>query len=265
MRYTDEHLEFLRDGYQRMTVVELTSAFNARYGSHQSRPAIGTTIKREKITRARRILPGRYRAFCRERAEFLRDSYRALPLSDLVNAFNARFGTDTPMSKIRGFVHNNGIKSGRTGRFEKGQAVWNKGVKGYMGANRTSFRKGHTPKNLTPLGTERINKDGYIELKVAERNPYTGFPTRYRLKHQVIWEAAHGPVPSGKVVIFTDGDRSKCVIENLSCITRSELARLNQFGYSALEAELKPTMMMLAKLKVKTFDRLRNQPQGVKV
>jgi len=52
------------------------------------------------------------------------------------------------------------------------------------------------PPNRKPLGAEHIcSKDGFILMKVPERDPHTGFPTRYKHKHVHIWEQAHGPVP----------------------------------------------------------------------
>jgi hypothetical protein len=37
-------------------------------------------------------------------------------------------------------------------RFQKGAVPWNRGVTGYMGANRTSFRKGNKPQTWRPVG-----------------------------------------------------------------------------------------------------------------
>lgn len=238
-----------------MTVAELTDAFNARYDLGQTRSAIGSTIKRENITRDRRILTDRQLTFTRDQIKFIREKYRRLPLKDLAAAFVARFGREKTAGQIRNFIHNHGIESGRTGCFEKGHMTWNSGTKGMglTGPNSGSFRKGHVPKNLKPLGTERINKYGYIEIKVAERNPYTGHPTRYRLKHQMVWESVNGPAPEGHIVIFRDGDKMNCVIENLACISRAEGVRLNQFRYMDLPSDLKPAMLALVRLKAKAF------------
>jgi hypothetical protein len=259
MRYTKEQLAFLRDGFQRMTVAELTDAFNARYGLHQARSAIHSTIGRENITRARRILPGRRLSFTQGQVKFIRENYRRLPLRELVVAFNERFGVQKTLFQMKCFITNHRIRSGRTGCFPRGHVPMNKDTKGLTGANVTSFKKGNNPPNRKPIGTERINKYGYIEVKVAERNPYTGSPTRYRLKHRVLWEAVNGPVPAGKIVIFIDGDKAKCSGENLACITRAEGVRLNQFGYTDLPDDLKPSMLALVQLKVKAFDRLREK------
>jgi hypothetical protein len=55
-------------------------------------------------------------------------------------------------------------------RFQPGAKPWNLGVTGYMGANPTSFRKGHMPHNHRPIGSERLTKDGYLERKVGSRS-----------------------------------------------------------------------------------------------
>lgn len=258
MRYTDEQLAFLRDGFQSMTVAELTDAFNARYGLQQARTAIDSTIGRENIHRGRRILAGRRLTFTGEQIEFLRTNYVRLTLVKLVAAFSDRFGTEKTAGQIRTFINNHGINSGRSGCFEKGQKAWNEGVTGYIGANVTSFRKGSVPKNRKPTGTERITRDGYIEIKIAERNPYTGFPTRYKLKHVVLYEQLHGPVPEGMCVVFRDGNPLNCVDENFILVNRAELLRLNQHQYKEIPDDLKPSVLALAKLEVKTFGLLRS-------
>lgn len=40
---------------------------------------------------------------------------------------------------------------GNSGSFKKGQVPWNKGKTGYMGANKTSFKKGHLPPNTREM------------------------------------------------------------------------------------------------------------------
>ena len=44
------------------------------------------------------------------------------------------------------------------GQFEKGLIPWNKGVKGYMGANRTSFKKGDNSRPLEQRFWEKVKK-----------------------------------------------------------------------------------------------------------
>src|SRR5438270_419068 len=57
---------------------------------------------------------------------------------------------------------------GRATRFRKGLVPWNLGKTGYMGANRTSFRKGQTPHNHVAVGTKVKDCEGYWKVKVRE-------------------------------------------------------------------------------------------------
>ncbi len=263
-KYTEEQLDFLRQAYASMTVSELTTAFNTRFGLQYTVSAIRSTINRRHIKRSRRILPGRYRSFTCEQYDFIRTKYPSMSLIDLTAAFNNRFSCGKTERQLRTFVRNHGLKSGRSGRFEKGQDAWNKGVKGYMGANVTSFKKGNVPKNRKPLGSERIDaKDGYIMVKIAEADPYTGFPTRYKAKHVVVWERAHGgKVPAGKIVFFLDGDKTNCTPENLELISRAEAIRLVQYGYYDLPGELRPAMLSLVRLQARANKLARSSKRN---
>ena len=186
-----------------------------------------------------------------EQLGFLRAAYTTMPLCDLAPAFNAKFSTALTEQQIRSTLRNHRIRSGRTGKFEQGQTSWNLGKKGYMGANATSFKKGNLPHNHQPLWTERVDKNGYIEMSVPERNPYTGFPTRYKHKHVWIWEQAHGPKPKGTAVIFKDGNNRNFDQDNLLLVTRAELLVMNLHDYKNQPSELKPSILALSRVEVK--------------
>lgn len=82
----------------------------------------------------------------------------------------------------------------------------------------TRFKPGQKGWNYKPLGYERINKDGYIEVKVEE-------PRKFTQKHRLIWEQHFGKIPKGHNVQFRDGNRQNVDIENLYLISRSEQLR----------------------------------------
>ncbi len=178
---------------------------------------------------------------------------------ELTALFNRKFGEDRTVIAITGALNRNNIQSGRTGRFEEGSSPWNADTKGLTSANITSFKKGNIPANIKPLGSERISADGYREIKIAEKNPYTGSPTRYKLKHVHIWEKANGPVPKGHILIFKDGNQLNCDIGNLALLSRAELLALNQHNYRRAHDELKPSIMALAKLQTKAKIRIRRE------
>ena len=107
-------------------------------------------------------------------------------------------------------------------RFKPGSIPPNKGKKlapdVYAKLAPTMFRKGHAPVNHKPVGSERVNVDGYVEVKVAE-------PNRWRLKHRVVWEAENGEIPPGHNVQFKDGNPLNVSPDNLYLISRSEQLR----------------------------------------
>lgn len=187
--------------------------------------------------------------FTDEEQAFIEENYRRLEIQELTVAFNVLFRART-MKQLRSFIKRRGHTCGRTGQFQPQQTPWNQGKTGHMGANTTSFKPGNLPHTKRRLWSERLTKDGHIEISIPERNPYTGAPTRFRHKHVWLWELEHGPVPKGMVVAFRDGDRLNFQIDNLILLSRAELLYLNRHGYRDSPDELKPSMLIMARLKV---------------
>lgn len=179
-----------------------------------------------------------------EMLTFLRQ-HEETPRSELTCKFNEKFGCNLSIDSIKAKCQRMGLKTGRSGCFTKGQTSWNKGKKGYMGANVTSFKKGQQGWNTKPIGYERTTKDGYIEVKTAE-------PRTFELKHRVVWEKVHGEIPSGHALVFKNMNKQDCRIENLMLISRSELIRLNQSYRKLATPETNETCVLMAKIKNKT-------------
>jgi hypothetical protein len=260
--YTQKHLDFLRKYYPKMSQSDLTQAFNEHFGLDKSPGAIKTVLGKNKI-HCHRPKTQPIRVVTKEQAAFIREQYRVYDHKTLTALVNERFGTSLTAKQIRSFVRRNGLKSGRTGHFSKGSEPWNKGKKGYMGPNRTSFKKGNRPHNTRYLGHERVSKDGYVEVSVAETNKHTGFSRRHKLKHVHLWEQHHGPVPAGHDVAFKNGDRADIRLENLMLMSRTELLIANLHGYKDAPDEIKPSILALS--KVEAAWGFRTQPgQGRK-
>jgi hypothetical protein len=184
--------------------------------------------------------------------KWLRTWYPHWEIPVLTVKFNVKFDGNKTEAQIRYCTKNHKIKSGHPSRFSKGHKPWNAGTKGQglTTRNRGTFSNGHIPANRKPVGSERVDvKDDYILIKIAERDPHTGFPTRYKAKHVVLWEKKHGPTPKGSAIIFKDSNKRNFKSSNLICITRAELARLNQMDYKHQPAQVKPSVFALAKLK----------------
>ena len=164
---------------------------------------------------------------------------------EIQQEFIIRFGWEIKLSQVRAYLKNHKLKTGRTGYFPKGNIPQNKGKKMppevYEKCKGTMFKKGNIPKNHRPVGSERINRDGYVEIKIAE-------PNKWILKHRLVWQQAHGPIPKGQIIIFRDNDKTNVVLENLLLISQSENLIINRNDLSGTIDETKDTAVSLAKL-----------------
>ena len=160
-----------------------------------------------------------------------------------------------PPQNLHALRKRKGWKTGRTGRFEPGQVSHNKGRKGVCppgcekGWFKPGVRQGVATKLYQPIGTERTSKDGYLERKIHDGMP---LQSRWRAVHLIRWEDANGPVPAGHALKCLDGDRTNTDPSNWEAVPRGLLPRLNGIygrGYDAAPAELKPTIMAIAKLE----------------
>ena len=180
-----------------------------------------------------------------EMIEFLREVTPQKTYKEITELFNNKFNLDTTVETMKGLLSRKKIHTGTLGQFKKGSVPWNKGVYGYMGANRTSFKPGNIPANWKPVGSERIDTEGYTLIKIAE-------PRKWALKHRIIWEEHYKKkIPRGSVIIFADGDKSNLSIENLICVTRNELKVLNKCGLIKNDVELTKTGLNIAKIRIK--------------
>lgn len=179
-----------------------------------------------------------------EMKQFILDNYKGRYNQELADLFNQKFNTNITSRTIKSYKANNKLNSGLTGKFRKGQTPHNKGKKMpkevYEKVKHTMFAKGNVPPNHRPVGSERISKDGYIEVKVAE-------PNKWRLKQRVVYEEAKGEIPEGCPIIFLDGNKRNFDIDNLRCITRSELLYLNCNGLNNSN-EITETGILMARL-----------------
>ena len=181
--------------------------------------------------------------------EWVQANQADITRAELTKMFNTKFGMDLGKGTLAALCNRKGWKSNHSGRIEKGAIPWNKNKTGYMSANVTSFKKGQTPKNHRPVGSERITRDGYMEVKIKE-------PRTWRLKHIVVWEAENGKLPSGHVIRLLDGDKTNCNIGNLLCISRGANATSNRLNKANTDsAELNRAILMTEHLR----DRVRSK------
>ena len=103
------------------------------------------------------------------------------------------------------------------------------------------FKKGNVPANYRPVGSERINVDGYIEIKTAD-------PNIWEIKHRVVYAQHFGELKKGDTIIMLNGDKTDLRPENLMKVTRSELVRINANGLHSDNTEIGKTKALIGKL-----------------
>lgn len=160
--------------------------------------------------------------YSQEMKQWLRDNVKGRSLIQLTEDFNKHFGSSFKTTQIGHLKGDLNLRNGNDSRFKKGQAPSNKGQK-LSEAHKEKlkdkwFQKGHKPVNYREIGTEYINSDGYVTVKVSHN--------KWKLKQKLVWEAHHGPIPKGYVIVFLDRNITNCNIENLKLVKRSTLTRL---------------------------------------
>lgn len=215
-------------------------------------------------------MKGRWISYSAEELAWLEEN-RTMAIGDYARAFVERFARDdVTAANLHALRKRKGWKTGRTGRFGKGHRPVNKGRKcgpneggNHPNARRTQFRSGcrvgRANKLWKPIGTERMNADGYLERKVHDGMPLR---SRWQAVHRIRWEEVNGPLPEGHALKCLDGDRSNTDPRNWIAVPRAMLPRLNgRFGrdYDAAPAELKPTIMAVAKLENAALERRRSR------
>ena len=140
---------------------------------------------------------------------------------------------------------NKGQARKANGQWAKGSVPWNKGLEGYCptGTSDFRFKKGHIPWHTREIYSERLDKDGYVLIKLDDRK-------KWKRKHIWIWEKEYGEVPKDHVIIFRDNDKYNFDINNLKCISRSVNCVLCFNGWYKYKNEAKDTMITLAELKI---------------
>ena len=180
-----------------------------------------------------------------EEKEFLKEICFGRSYKEIIKMMNDKFEHQFTQGQIKGAIGRNNLNTGRTGRFERGHRPANKGTKGIMKANKTSFQKGHIPKNHKEVGSERVNVDGYTEIKVAE-------PNKWRLKHRVMYEKYHNvELDPKQLVIFADRDKSNMSKENLLLVDNNQLLVLNHNKLINEDTELTKVGVNVANLIIK--------------
>ena len=179
--------------------------------------------------------------FTDEQEAYLKSIVPGRTTDEVASMVNEKYGMTITTAQIRAWKQRNGVTSGVDACFKPGQQAWNKGIPFRSGgrSHETWFKKGQRSINWRPVGSERLNVDGYLEVKVSE-------PNHWDLKHRVVYREHFGDIPEGHAVLFNNRDRTDCRPENLLLVSRAQLAVLNKQGLLQDDAELNKTAVLIA-------------------
>lgn len=173
--------------------------------------------------------------------------YKGRWYRETAELFLEKFGIDLSNKQIQKFLNDRGLSNGMDGTFRNGHTAPMKG---------RHFEHGGAREDVLPIGFERIRggknrHPGYIEVKTA--------PGVWRPKSFLVWEAAHGPVPDGMILIYLDGDPMNCTLENLMLISRRENCRINRTTKRTDSPELNKAIVLSSRLAFAVSDRRRER------
>lgn len=182
--------------------------------------------------------------------QYLKENVKGISLKELTKRFNKRFNLNLSESAISNRKHKLNLSSGIVGgQFKKGHKPMNKGKKwkdymskeGQLKSLKTTFKKGNIPHNHRIVGSERITKNGYIEIKISE-------PNKWQLKHRYVYEKEYGEIPKGFNLIFLDGDRQNIKLDNLKLVSKAEDLIMNNNKLFNKNKEITNTGTIIAKV-----------------
>jgi hypothetical protein len=187
-----------------------------------------------------------HRWYTAEEIQFVKKNIRGRTYIETLRMFNKRFGLRLSFKQFETLTYKHRILNG-VGKWLPGHVPWSKGKK-------CNWKKGYD------IGRERIDQ-GYVVVKVSNKKN-AGNKNR-KAKHTAIWEAAHGKVPKGHVVIFADGNKRNFDLDNLMLVSRRELAVMNTLGLIANDKELTAVGKTIADVKLAVGKRKRQKTYGV--
>ena len=192
--------------------------------------------------------------FTDEQEDYLKSIVTGRMTDDIAALVNEKYNLQVTPAQISNWKARNGIASGVDACFKPGQKAWNKGIPFRSGgrSHEAWFKKGQRSINWRPVGSERLNVDGYLEVKVSE-------PNHWDLKHRVVYREHFGDIPEGHAVVFNNRDRTDCRLENLLLVSRAQLAVLNKRGLLQGDAELNKTAVLIADV-IMAMKKRRTKP-----
>ena len=174
--------------------------------------------------------------------DYLRQIVKDRYIFEIAELMSIKFNYEFRKSQIKSIMAKHKITNNMKNKVPKGTEPWNKGIK--LGNSHIH--------NLKNTGDEYISSNGFTMIKLDN-------PTRWVQKHRYLYEQTFGEIPKDKVLIFLDGNKQNLNLDNLKCITRKQLIKMNQNKLFFNNAELTEAGAELANLMLKINEVSKNK------
>lgn len=182
--------------------------------------------------------------------EYLRSVKDGKTYEEIALIMSRKFDREYTRTQIQGAMKRYKLSNGLNMAFKKGSIPWNKGLKGCIGPNKTSFKPGNKSPNFREVGTERVQKDGYIEVKTESG--------KWILKQRLKYKEYYGAIPKNHVILFANKDKTDFRKENLIAITKNKLKTMNKYNLIKEDIAETKTGAIIADLIIKTQELKNN-------
>lgn len=181
-QFTEEQDDWIRKRYYTTRLIDLVEEFNKFFGESRSYAVVKQRCRKTlKLTHS----------FTPEMNEFLIENYKKYSRKGLTDAFNEHFGQARSEEVIK-------VRCQRLGlRFSDNK-------------ERMKSARRELNNATTPLGSTFQANNGYL---------FTKTENGWQMLHKVVWEKANGKKPDGTQIIFLDGDKTNCNLDNLYCVS----------------------------------------------
>lgn len=225
-KFSDEHIDFIRLHWDKKPSV-LVKLFHQKFGLLKHRQVLRKLKRRLGIPSLQHA-----NRYSKAELEFAKNN-RTLPIKMLSQKMEEEFGKPFPVHALRIMKIKKGWKTGRSGRYAKGD-------------------------NTVPLYSERFERGSQQWLiKTGVR--------RWEKKSHYLWRKAHGSIPRTHCIWYKDGNSQNCTLENLEAISRTEMIWRHKLEYNKLDEQLKPTFEAFLKLRTGIIERKKQGNKMVKI
>lgn len=257
---TKEHEDYAKENYLKIPASDIDLKFGVSRGcTSRIYKKFGITVSRETILKFRYQKNVGRTSFSKEEDQFIKSNYLKMPVKTLASKINrSGVGVIGRLKAMNLTIPKEIIEQRKRDSYiKKGHIPLNKGKKQveYMSAEAiektkvTRFQKGQNPHNTKYDGHERIDKDGYVLIRVKVG--------KYVLKHRLLWEENYGKIPKKMAIVFKNGDKTDIRIENLECISLEENMRRNTL--QRFPEELKEIIYLKTSLKRQIIKKERER------